>query len=131
MLIKFAEMIDSKTINQIIRFGVVGVTAAATHFCVALMLTEYVGVAIQISNLIGFWLGFILSYAGQVLFTFKAKLSRDNFLSYLGLGLINYCIACAIIFIGDFWLPNWAVLGGTVVLIPLFSFLVSKLWIFR
>ncbi|WP_394202355.1 GtrA family protein [Marinagarivorans algicola] len=124
-------MIKYTTFIQLIRFGVVGGGAAAIHFGIALMLTEKIGASIQIANLMGFWVGFVASYAGQVLFTFQKAPSRANFLLYFGLGLVNYCVACCLVFVSGLWLPTWAVFACTVALIPLFGFWVNRFWIFR
>ena len=124
-------MINQETLVQLLRFGAVGAGAALSHYSVALLGVEWAGFDIQIANLLGFWLGFILSYFGHTSFTFSAFPSLKSFCLYVLLGVINYIISVGIVYFTSIWMPVYAVFAITIVLIPLISFFVSKYFIFR
>lgn len=60
-------------IGQIVRFGLVGAAAAATHFAVAVACVRWVALDPQIANVVGFLVAFAVSFAGQWRWTFAAQ----------------------------------------------------------
>ena len=122
-------------IGQVVRFGVVGATAALTHFLVVVALVRAAAIDPQIANVFGFLVAFSVSFVGQWRWTFRAHaapLARAlpsfflvsvtgfavNALAYRALltfTLLRYDVALALVLIG--------VAGMT--------FLLSRFWAFR
>ncbi|GAC1377514.1 MAG: GtrA family protein [Aquirhabdus sp.] len=61
----------TETIGQLMRFGVIGVIAAVTHYCIAIFLTNN-QVAAAWANLVAFVIAFWVSYFGHRYFSFDA-----------------------------------------------------------
>jgi len=60
-----------ETMGQLMRFGVIGVLAAVTHYCIAIYLTNH-QVAAAWANLVAFVIAFWVSYFGHRYFSFDA-----------------------------------------------------------
>lgn len=79
---------------QLIKFGVVGVTAMAVHFIVVIVLVTF-NCHPLLANLAGFLIAFQVSYAGHSLWTFEIterdhKKHKTRFFTVAALGfLIN------------------------------------------
>lgn len=61
----------TETVGQLMRFGVIGVLAAVTHYCIAIYLTDQ-QVAAAWANLVAFIIAFWVSYFGHRYFSFDA-----------------------------------------------------------
>lgn len=61
----------TETLSQLIRFGVIGVIAAVTHYCIAIFLTDN-RLAAAWANLVAFVIAFWVSYFGHRYFSFDA-----------------------------------------------------------
>ncbi|HEY4714438.1 MAG TPA: GtrA family protein [Aquirhabdus sp.] len=61
----------TETIGQLIRFGVIGVIAAITHYCIAIFLISK-DMPAAWANLIAFVIAFWVSYLGHRYFSFDA-----------------------------------------------------------
>ncbi len=61
-----------ETIGQLMRFGVIGVLAAITHYCIAITLTNK-GMPAAWANLVAFVIAFWVSYFGHRYFSFEAS----------------------------------------------------------
>ncbi len=59
----------AETIVQLMRFGVIGVLAAITHYCIAIFLTSN-DIAAGWANLVAFVIAFWVSYFGHRYFSF-------------------------------------------------------------
>lgn len=63
---------ETETIGQLIRFGMIGVLAAITHYGIAIFLTNH-QVAAAWANLVAFVIAFWVSYFGHRYFSFEAS----------------------------------------------------------
>ncbi len=59
-------------IGQVVRFGLVGAAAAATHFGVAVASVRALALDPQLANVVGFVVAFTVSFLGQWRWTFGA-----------------------------------------------------------
>lgn len=59
----------AETCGQLMRFGVIGVLAAITHYCIAIFLTSN-DIAAGWANLVAFVIAFWVSYFGHRYFSF-------------------------------------------------------------
>ncbi len=122
-------------IGQVVRFGLVGAAAAATHFVVAVACVRGLAMDPQAANVIGFLIAFSVSFLGQWRWTFGANaapLARAlpsfflvsiaafavNALAYrllLTHTRLRYDVALAIVLIG----------------VAAMTFVLSRFWAFR
>lgn len=77
-------------IGQIIRFGIVGVTAAAIHYAIYWVLQHWINV--NIAYTIGYILSFFVNYWLSAHFTFREKTSTKNGLGFGAAHLTNYLL---------------------------------------
>ena len=122
-------------LRQVLVFGLVGLTATATHYGVAFGLSEKV--TPYVANFAGFLAAIGVSYLGHLRLTFKLgweqadhsyRLPRFLFVAVSGFALSQLALAAAL---GPFRLPLSMALGVAVIAVPTFTFLVSRLWVFR
>jgi len=79
---------------QFVRFGIVGLIAALTHYLVVIQLIQPpYQVALKYANLLAFIIAFWVSYFGHRIFTFKAthlkhRETLKKFIVVAGLGFI-------------------------------------------
>jgi putative flippase GtrA len=119
---------------QLSRFGIVGLTAAAVHFCVVVYCVQMWLVAPLIANMIGFIVSFQVSYWGHRIWTFSdttvshraalpklvavqtANFFANETLFYFFLSL-GFAYPLALFFV--------------LTILPFFTFASSKLWVFK
>jgi putative flippase GtrA len=74
--------------GEIIRFGMVGTTAAAIHYGTYWLLQRYIDV--NVAYTVGYIVSFIVNYILSARFTFREKTSTRNGLGFIGAHLTNY-----------------------------------------
>lgn len=120
--------------TQIMRFGLVGITATATHIGTVLLLVERGGREPLTANFIAFALAVLVSFWGHYHWTFKTSTPyRSAFprffaIAVLGLGLNQTIMFSAVTILTlDYRLGLTAV----IMLVPALSFIANKLWTFQ
>jgi putative flippase GtrA len=79
-------------IAELMRFGVVGVGAMATHWCVVALLVP-LGLKPLFANVIGFCVAFNVSFFGHHHWTFTSSDSQKNtFKRFLGVAVLGFII---------------------------------------
>ena len=121
--------------GQIARFAAVGVAATCAHYIVALLAST--GVNVYGANLLGYLAAVGISYVGHQRYSFRVaaddishqrQLPRFVLGSVTGLALSYVALAIA----GDlFGAPDWLSLAAAVSLVPVYTFLFNKLYVFR
>jgi putative flippase GtrA len=122
-------VMNKRDLYQLSKYAIVGGGSAAIHYFVAVLLVFHLGASLQWANLAGFSCGFISSYLGQCLYTFKAKIGLKNIVGYVTLGCINYFFSVIVISVLEEISP-WLSFGVVVALLPMVGFLVSKYILF-
>lgn len=121
-------------IRQGIKFGLVGVAATATHFLAMLFLVEVLRLDPVLATFPAFGIAFLVSYAGHFTFTFQVRGPHQRYLfRYFGVALGGLAANAAIMYVAVH-LVHWSYLAGLViaiVLVPLLTFSVSRLLVFR
>jgi putative flippase GtrA len=131
---KSSSLTSSNPISQMIRFGIIGVLAALTHYAIAVILTHEV-VAAAWSNLIAFIIAFWVSYFGHRYFSFNASnvshqqtLPRFIFVALLGF-MLNQTL---LLFMLHFTTVAIAVgLPFILILTAIFTFILSRQFAFN
>jgi putative flippase GtrA len=83
-------MNKKETFGELIRFGIVGTTAAAIHYGVYWVLQHWINV--NVAYTIGYAISFLLNYYLSAHFTFKEKASAKNGIGFGSAHLFNYCL---------------------------------------
>lgn len=126
----------SQTLSrQVFAFASVGVAATIVHYGAALIATQWLPVTF--ANPIGFAVAFLVSYFGHVQFTFQlkgeARRHRHRLPRFLVTALCGFLTGQTILLTATTFTdaPDWLVLGIAVASVPMITFVLSKLWVFR
>jgi putative flippase GtrA len=119
---------------QLLRFGIVGLSAAATQFCLVVVLVEHRLCVPLMANFFAFIIAFQVSYWGHRLWTFNAGQTRHSTAlpRLLFVQILNFTANETLfyIFLSLKW-PYPIALLMVLTVLPFFTFLSSKLWVFR
>lgn len=119
---------------QVCRFGIVGLTAAAIQFCVVIFLVEKFSLEPLLANIFGFILAFQMSYWGHRLWTFNdtITLHREALPKLLFVQILNFSANESLFYIFlTLHLPYPIALLCVLTILPIFTFVSSKFWVFR
>lgn len=121
--------------GQVLRFALVGATATGTHYIVALTSAIYIN--LYGANLLGYLAAVTISYVGHQRYSFQIsaedvshqrQLPRFVAGSLGGLALSYLLLALMRDLLGA---SNWLSLAVAVGLVPVYAFVLNKLWVFR
>jgi putative flippase GtrA len=131
-----ASMLERHTplLFQLVRFGLVGVTAAAIHFAIVVGLVQTLAYEPLVANMFAFLVSFQVSYFGHRRFTFNgtAALHSVAFPKLLSLQIFNFVANESMFyFLLSLHLPYQMALLIVLATLPLFTFAVSKFWVFN
>lgn len=120
--------------GQIVRFGLVGIMATATHIITVLVLVEESKWGPLWANLFAFSLAILVSFRGHYHWTFKVStpytfaFPRFFTIVLLGLGLNQTIMFSVVSLLG----LNYRLgLAAVIMVVPPISFMVTKLWAFQ
>lgn len=119
---------------QIFRFGVVGVTAAAMNFCIVVLMVELKLLTPLVANVFGFIIAVQLSYWGHRLWTFSGTdaLHKVAFPKLLSVQILNLIASEGLLYIFLMLkIPYQIALLIILTILPIFTFIANKLWVFR
>ena len=130
-----SEQGGRQLLEQIARFSVVGVVATATHYLVAMFWV--LSVSVWLANLLGYLAAVAISYFGHQRITFRVpaqKVSHQRqaprfMLTSLG-GLVTSYLVLAVMTL-LLSAPDWLSLACVVTLVPVYTYIVNKYWVFR
>ncbi len=121
-------------LRQAARFAVVGGAATATHLCVGLVLAESLGVAPFWANLCAFAAAVLVSYFGNLVWTFgMASEGVGRLPRFVALALCGLAVNQAIVF-AAVTLAGWnyrVALAIVLLVVPILTYLGSRQWVFR
>ncbi len=127
------KVISSVTVRQFFVFCVVGVIATLTHYLVALFFHELLAVNLYVCNLIGYVTAVVVSYCGHSRFTFRVALSQEIFRRFIIVSILTFIASEGILAVleNTLQLGHRISLAIVVLIIPLITFLLNKMWVFR
>ncbi len=126
--------------KQISKFAIVGLTSTAVHAVLFTGLVELGWSSPLASNLIGYLVGFCVSFTGHYLWTFSEQRNGENARSVFAAQTRFFVVAAfglglnslAVYFVTDVWQISYRYsLIFIVFLTPLSTFALSKFWAFR
>ena len=121
-------------IKQLLRFGAIGVVSTVVHVIVALILHHLFGVSPLWSNAGAFFTAWMISYAGNWVWTFEANTTHAHSAPrYLVVALGGFALNQLIVFVATTWLnwPFWLALIPVVMIVPSIGFVASRYWAYR
>jgi putative flippase GtrA len=120
-------------VSQILRFCLVGLAAALLQMSVVILLVQTQLMLPLIANVCGFALAFQISYWGHRFWTFKVtdSLYGQSFLKLLLVQLLALITNELLFYLFlSQGLPYPLALGIVLALMPVFTFIASKCWVF-
>ena len=121
-------------VAQLFRFGIVGLSAAAIHFSVVVLLVQNELYPPLIANIIAFFISFQMSYWGHRLWTFNGTITahREAYSKLILVQALNLTASeWLFYFFLSLHLPYQIALLIVLSVLPLFTFTVSKFWVFK
>ncbi len=142
-------------IKRILRFLVIGGLAAGVDLLVAFLLVYLLGIDVykevvcnvlhqcsdaaffynkfeEVVSAISFFVGFIVSYYGHALYTFKSGTSYRRLFKLLSLAMFNLVIRTLIIsFEKSVGIDGYLSIVVSLVIVTVVSYVVSKYWVFK
>ncbi len=123
-----------RIVREPLVFGIVGVISTLIYLAISLLCARWLELTALPSSIIGHTIATVWSFLGHHRLTFQ----RDGQYGYYGrrffvLMVLNYLANMAIVHIVSVWLgySDTASFLAVALLIPGFSYLVSKFWVFR
>ena len=127
-------MLKAVWCKQLCRFCLIGGGAASLHVGTVVLLVQVMGMEPLLANVLGFAFGFQLSYWGHRQYTFNGTAACHQIAVPK---LLSLQIMCFItneylfyFFLGRHW-PYPIALFIVLAIMPFFTFMVSKFWVFR
>jgi putative flippase GtrA len=122
-------------LQQLIRFGIIGVCAASTHFLLLVFWVEVGKLQPLIANIIAFLIAFQVSYWGHRGWTFSGtttthRVALPRLFLVCGVGFIAN-EGLYYIFLEILDLPYQLALIIVLAILPIANFILGKLWVFR
>lgn len=126
-------MISKALARQLFFFGVIGVLATATHYAVALFSHEYLSISLYLANLAGYLCAVTVSYHGHGKITFQHAMGRAVFIRFTVMSVTIILVSEVILVVLERYAEtsHRLALLAVVLSIPVLSFFLSKLWVFR
>lgn len=120
---------------QLVQFGLVGGSAAATHLGVVWLLVRWLQLPPLGANVLGFLVAFVVSYNGHALLTFAAAQAQGwatalRFFAVACLSFVANEVLYAIALHWLHWHYFWS-LAAVLVIVAVGTFVLSKFWAFR
>lgn len=118
--------------GKVLRFGIVGIGATAVYYLAGLALNS-AGWSPQWGNLAAYLAANSCSFAGHMLFTFKASGQiRSRVIRFAAVGLVGYVLSVGITALSFDVLKfdPWLALALVVISVTSVTFIASRFWIF-
>lgn len=120
--------------TQIFRFGMVGLIAASVHISIVVTLVQHAQLLPLVANIFAFCISFQMSYWGHRLWTFNDTevLHRAALPKLLFIQLLNFAANESLFYVFlSLDIPYPIALIFVLTILPIFTFISSKLWVFR
>lgn len=126
-------VINKTLVRQLFFFGVVGVLATATHYVVALFAHEYLSISLYLANLAGYLCAVMVSYHGHGKITFQHTMGHRVFIRFAVMSVTTFVLSEVLLVVLEQYagISHRFSLLAVVLSIPLLSFSLAKLWVFR
>ncbi|OAJ96179.1 GtrA family protein [Vibrio bivalvicida] len=129
----FSTSFRGRTLYELIRYGIVGLTQNSIGYAVYLLLTLVLALEPKLVVAITYPLGVLISYFGNAKYTFKKKIKDHSMiLKYLTSHFIGYVLNLYLLylFVDKFGFPHQIIQLICVALISILLFLLFKFFVF-
>ena len=121
---------------RLLRFGAVGLLAAAVHYWVVIGLVELLRIQPLQANFGGFAVAFWVSYFGHRYWTFANPEGAGvaaSFMRFLAIAVSGFCLNELLfyLFLRYLELPYYVALGIVVLIVAVMTYVLSRWWAFR
>lgn len=122
--------LESKSLGQVIRFGIVGVAATAIQAVLYQVLVGWLRA--ELANAIAYVVSFIFNYVASTRFTFRVKSSARKGAGFLLSHLINFTLQTLILHLSIRLglTERWAMVPMFVITVPV-NFLLVRFFLTR
>lgn len=134
LVVSVMRLIEKYNLTQVVRYLMVGVCAAGTHYATALVAHHLLNIPPTISNFLGFVAGAFVSYLGSYYFTFNSSDAHSNVIPrFILVWLIGIAINVGLFkfLLTQFNVPFALNVFIAIVLTPIASYLMLKFYAFR
>jgi len=121
--------------GQVARFGVVGLIATGVHATSFVFMVDMMGLPAVLASVLAFCTAVAVSFAGHRFWTFTASKGGhvESFLKFSAAALLGLCVSTGVTFVvvnivGASYLLALLLVVATV---PVATYFMSKLWVFR
>lgn len=124
---------------RVLRFGIVGLSAAAVHYWTVIGLVELAHISPLRANVGGFAVAFWVSYFGHRHWTFSdavathAADTNSSFPRFLLVAVLGFCMNQLLFYLLLHYLawPYYLALALVVLTVAVMTYVLSRLWAFR
>jgi putative flippase GtrA len=124
-----------REIIRLARFGLVGLSASATHYLSVIALVETSAIDPLIANIGGFIAAFWVSYFGHRFWTFgdRNSISSGAFLRFFATALFGFGLNEILFYLMLAYtaIPYTVALAIAVVIVAISTYFLSRAWAFR
>ncbi|QJQ04753.1 GtrA family protein [Undibacterium piscinae] len=126
---------NAREIIRLARFGLVGLSASATHYVSVIALVEINAVNPLIANIGGFFAAFWVSYFGHRFWTFgdRNNINSGAFLRFFATALFGFGLNEILFYLMLAYtaIPYTVALAIAVITVAISTYLLSRVWAFR
>ena len=119
---------------RVSRFAIIGIAAAIVHIGIALSLVRFSDLHPFLANAIAFLTAFLVSFFGHYYWTFRCSGDpRRTMARFFGLSLSGFVVNNAVlgVLLESGKLSVYVAMFLAACVIPVFTYLLSRLWIFE
>ena len=121
-------------VRELPTFAVVGASATAINYVVALAAERFLSLGAIPADVLGYAAAVGVSYFGNSVLTFRRPaMHGPQFVRFAVISLAGLAINLATLYVGKQMLgwPSWLALIPVVVIVPASTFVMAKFWAFR
>lgn len=123
-----------KLIDQIIKFGIVGVIATAIDWGIFYICINYLGIDYKIANVLGFCISVIFNYRASVKYVFNVDKNKDpkrNFIIFITFSVIGLLLTEVLLILCVSKLHFGEMISkiGVSIIVMTFNFITRKLFL--
>jgi len=120
-------------VREVFYFGLVGITATATHYLVAISLVALAELGILTANFLAYCSAVGVSYVGHTKITFQTNISSKSLLKFCVVSLAALAMSQGLL--AGLSALNWfdykINMLFTVAFVPCVSYLLNKFWVYK
>lgn len=120
-------------VKEVFFFGLVGVTATATHYLIALGCLKLIGINLYAANLLGYLSAVAVSFFGHSLLTFNVGVKIKFLGPFVLVSISTFLLSEGLLWVleENIQIAPHISLAIVVTTIPIITYLLNKFWVYR